>query len=283
MGKSPDAFRTISEVAEWLDRPAHVLRFWESKFSQIKPVKRAGGRRYYRPQDMLLLGGIKKLLHDEGMTIKGVQKVLREHGVKHVADLSDPLDDTFAYDAPGYPHGTDASAGSSIDVPEDTPQGARVLTFPREGQPQQPATKEKSKIRPVEAEAETAAPPAPAPQAPDEAQDTPAPVAEKHAPTPSEADRPQDAVVADDTVTTQEAPAQTSRAAQPPTPPVDTPSRPAPAPSAPTPSEGARPSSLCATIAALKAPIDAKNSARVRTLLDQLIALYAPTEYARKE
>ncbi|MEJ6477791.1 MAG: MerR family transcriptional regulator [Octadecabacter sp.] len=86
MSKSREAFRTISEVATWLDTPAHVLRFWESKFSQIKPVKRAGGRRYYRPDDMALLGGIKTLLHDEGMTIKGVQKLLREQGVGHVAD-----------------------------------------------------------------------------------------------------------------------------------------------------------------------------------------------------
>jgi DNA-binding transcriptional MerR regulator len=92
MTKSPDAFRTISEVAEWLDRPTHVLRFWESKFTQVKPIKRAGGRRYYRPEDMLLLGGIKKLLHDDGMTIKGVQKMLREQGVAHVAELSQPLD-----------------------------------------------------------------------------------------------------------------------------------------------------------------------------------------------
>ena len=71
MRKSPDAFRTISEVADWLDVPTHVLRFWESRFSQIKPVKRAGGRRYYRPNDMLLIGGIKKLLHEDGMTIRG--------------------------------------------------------------------------------------------------------------------------------------------------------------------------------------------------------------------
>lgn len=92
MTKSPDAFRTISEVAEWLDRPAHVLRFWESKFTQVKPIKRAGGRRYYRPEDMMLLGGIKRLLHDDGMTIKGVQKMLREQGVKHVAEMSQPLD-----------------------------------------------------------------------------------------------------------------------------------------------------------------------------------------------
>jgi resuscitation-promoting factor RpfA len=87
MSKSADAFRTISEVAEWLDTPAHVLRFWESKFTQVKPVKRAGGRRYYRPGDMRLLGGIKKLLHDDGMTIKGVQKILREQGIRHVSSL----------------------------------------------------------------------------------------------------------------------------------------------------------------------------------------------------
>lgn len=97
MPKSRDAFRTISEVAEWLDTPAHVLRFWESKFSQVKPVKRAGGRRYYRPADMELLGGIKRLLHDDGMTIKGVQKVLREQGVRHVAALaSQPVDEDAA-------------------------------------------------------------------------------------------------------------------------------------------------------------------------------------------
>lgn len=91
MDKSPDAFRTISEVAEWLGVQAHVLRFWESKFSQVKPVKRAGGRRYYRPADMKLLGGIKKLLHDDGLTIKGVQKILKQQGVAHVAALSREL------------------------------------------------------------------------------------------------------------------------------------------------------------------------------------------------
>lgn len=92
MSKSADAFRTISEVAEWLDLPTHVLRFWESKFSQIKPVKRAGGRRYYRPRDMQLIGGLKKLLHDDGMTIRGAQKLLKENGVQHVIDLSPPLE-----------------------------------------------------------------------------------------------------------------------------------------------------------------------------------------------
>lgn len=93
MPKSKDAFRTISEVAEWLNVQPHVLRFWESKFSQVRPVKRAGGRRYYRPSDMLLIGGIKQLLHDDGMTIKGVQKLLREKGVKEISKLSRAIDD----------------------------------------------------------------------------------------------------------------------------------------------------------------------------------------------
>ena len=96
--KSPDAFRTISEVADWLGVPTHVLRFWESRFSQVKPVKRAGGRRYYRPADMALLGGIRKLLHEDGMTIRGVQKLLREEGVKHVSDLSPALDEAAMLD-----------------------------------------------------------------------------------------------------------------------------------------------------------------------------------------
>ncbi len=84
MQKAPDAFRTISEAAEMLDVPQHVLRFWETRFSQIRPMKRAGGRRYYRPQDIDLLRGIRRLLYDEGYTIKGVQKILREHGMAHV-------------------------------------------------------------------------------------------------------------------------------------------------------------------------------------------------------
>ncbi|GAB4268178.1 MAG: MerR family transcriptional regulator [Pararhodobacter sp.] len=91
MKKAPDAFRTISEVSEILDTPAHVLRFWESKFYQIKPVKRAGGRRYYRPDDVALINGIRILLQDQGMTIRGVQRVLHEQGVKHVASLGGPL------------------------------------------------------------------------------------------------------------------------------------------------------------------------------------------------
>lgn len=84
MEKSPDAFRTISEVAEDLDLPQHVLRFWETRFVQIKPMKRGGGRRYYRPDDIELLKGIRKLLYDQGYTIKGVQKLLKQNGIKFV-------------------------------------------------------------------------------------------------------------------------------------------------------------------------------------------------------
>lgn len=80
MRKSAEAFRTISEVAEDLDVPKHVLRFWEIKFPQIRPMKRGGGRRYYRPADVELLSGIRALLHNDGYTIKGVQKILKEQG-----------------------------------------------------------------------------------------------------------------------------------------------------------------------------------------------------------
>ncbi|MFN4142938.1 MerR family transcriptional regulator [Aestuariivirga sp.] len=83
--KSPDAFRTISEAAEELDVPQHVLRFWETRFTQIKPMKRAGGRRYYRPADVELLKGIRGLLYKEGYTIRGVQKILKEDGAGYVA------------------------------------------------------------------------------------------------------------------------------------------------------------------------------------------------------
>lgn len=87
MDKSADAFRTISEVAEDLDLPQHVLRFWETRFTQIKPLKRGGGRRYYRPADVDLLKGIRHLLYDQGFTIKGVQKLLRENGVQFAVAL----------------------------------------------------------------------------------------------------------------------------------------------------------------------------------------------------
>lgn len=85
MDKSPDAFRTISEVAEELDLPQHVLRFWETRFAQIKPMKRGGGRRYYRPQDVDLIKGIRAMLYDQGYTIKGVQKLLKDNGNQFIA------------------------------------------------------------------------------------------------------------------------------------------------------------------------------------------------------
>ncbi|HEY0650911.1 MerR family transcriptional regulator [Phenylobacterium sp.] len=84
MAKGPDAFRTISEAADELHVPQHVLRFWETKFTFIKPMKRAGGRRFYRPTDIAVLRGVRRLLHDEGYTIKGVQKLHREHGVRRL-------------------------------------------------------------------------------------------------------------------------------------------------------------------------------------------------------
>lgn len=84
MAKGPEAFRTISEAADELNVPQHVLRFWETKFSFIRPMKRAGGRRFYRPQDIAVLRGVRRLLHDEGYTIKGVQKLHREQGLRRL-------------------------------------------------------------------------------------------------------------------------------------------------------------------------------------------------------
>ncbi len=89
MEKAPEAFRTISEVAAELDIPQHVLRFWETRFAQIKPMKRSGGRRYYRPDDIDLLKGIRRLLYGEGYTIRGVQRILKEHGIGSVQRLAD--------------------------------------------------------------------------------------------------------------------------------------------------------------------------------------------------
>jgi DNA-binding transcriptional MerR regulator len=91
--KGPDAFRTISEVADDLDLPQHVLRFWETRFGQIKPLKRGGGRRYYRPDDVDLLRGIRHLLYGEGYTIRGVQQILREQGVRHVQSIGQSVEE----------------------------------------------------------------------------------------------------------------------------------------------------------------------------------------------
>lgn len=166
--KSPDAFRTISEVADWLGVPTHVLRFWESRFSQVKPVKRAGGRRYYRPADMELLGGICHLLHEDGLTIRGVQKMLREHGVKHVSEMSRDLDD-MAQKSPDATNVINLEATSpaketadTIDA-DDTPPPPQPAALPvsdarpqdaKDDQPEAGNTKEPASENPIETVAE---------------------------------------------------------------------------------------------------------------------------------
>jgi DNA-binding transcriptional MerR regulator len=111
MDKSPEAFRTISEVAEDMDLPQHVLRFWETRFPQIKPLKRGGGRRYYRPDDVELLRAIKQLLYGEGYTIKGVQKLLREQGGAALARSAarEPPDEAAVRGVENTPPGADVS------------------------------------------------------------------------------------------------------------------------------------------------------------------------------
>ncbi len=119
MDKGPDAFRTISEVAESMDLPQHVLRFWETRFPQIKPLKRGGGRRYYRPDDVDLLRAIKRFLYDEGYTIKGVQKMLKEQGA---ASLS------RAAVAPETPRPAPATPPSArIDPPLHRPEAVEPV------------------------------------------------------------------------------------------------------------------------------------------------------------
>lgn len=110
MEKSPDAFRTISEVAEDLDLPQHVLRFWETRFTQIKPMKRGGGRRYYRPLDVELIKGIRHMLYDQGYTIKGVQKLLRENGNQFLIAIGNG--DVAAVEAIAQRKQAEAAAGA---------------------------------------------------------------------------------------------------------------------------------------------------------------------------
>ena len=119
--KAPDAFRTISEVADELDLPQHVLRFWESRFRDIKPMKRGGGRRYYRPDDVDLLRGIRHLLYGEGYTIRGVQRILREQGAKFVQAV-------WLEGAPQPPHGASEDEEFVDDV-------AAPKTMPVDGEP----------------------------------------------------------------------------------------------------------------------------------------------------
>ncbi len=114
MDKSADAFRTISEAAGDLDVPQHVLRFWETRFSQIKPMKRGGGRRYYRPEDMELLRAIRRLLYGEGYTIKGVQRILKEQGARAVISMRAGAEISAAETAisPAQPSVNDEPAGT---------------------------------------------------------------------------------------------------------------------------------------------------------------------------
>jgi DNA-binding transcriptional MerR regulator len=190
MDKSPEAFRTISEVAEALETPAHVLRFWESRFPQIRPVKRAGGRRYYRPSDVALLAGIKRLLHDEGMTIRGVQKILREQGIRHVSGLAEetsPEEEALEAamagrldDEPGLPpEQVEDETAAALEAALDDQRGV-VLPFAPPEPAEAPAAEQPADV---------------APEAPAQpAEDTPAPVVEEPpveaAETPSVAEPP---------------------------------------------------------------------------------------------
>jgi DNA-binding transcriptional MerR regulator len=138
MDKSPEAFRTISEVAEALDVPPHVLRFWETRFTQVKPVKRGGGRRYYRPEDVRLLRGIRGLLYDDGMTIKGVQKILRERGIRHVIGLGTPSGTEAAAPPPAVPAAPAAAGSGATARPQsdlfEAPAGVLVAPAPAQAQ-----------------------------------------------------------------------------------------------------------------------------------------------------
>ena len=116
MEKAPDAFRTISEVAADLNVPQHVLRFWESRFSEIKPMKRGGGRRYYRPEDIELLRRIRTLLYRDGYTIKGVQKLLRSPGVRAVSPEEMPAELAAAPEPTAAPPAAEAAAPPVLDA-----------------------------------------------------------------------------------------------------------------------------------------------------------------------
>lgn len=142
MDKSPEAFRTISEAADELSLPQHVLRFWETRFSHIRPLKRGGGRRYYRPDDVLLLKGIKYLLYDQGFTIKGVQRILKDQGVRQVvaigqAESLDGMTDVIEVlslpDAASNPSLGEADRRKLNDVLKTLLECKRTLDLAREG------------------------------------------------------------------------------------------------------------------------------------------------------
>lgn len=139
-GKSEAAFRTISEVAEELDVPQHVLRFWETKFTQIRPMKRGGGRRYYRPEDVVLLQRIRALLYDDGLTIKGVQKLLREKGVKALVGDMAALPASLAdMESAAAALEDDRSPSLPFDTPAASPPSSATVTLAADPAPQPPA------------------------------------------------------------------------------------------------------------------------------------------------
>jgi len=147
LNKAPDAFRTISEVADELDLPQHVLRFWESRFPHIKPMKRGGGRRYYRPEDIDLLRGIRRLLYGDGYTIRGVQRILREQGVRTVQSVGQgqaanllvpPRDD--AHDAEDEPNGRPAALEFSSHLHSAISEAAEDETEEQESDERPPAS-----------------------------------------------------------------------------------------------------------------------------------------------
>ena len=128
-GKSASAFRTISEVVGELDVPQHVLRFWESKFIQVRPMKRGGGRRYYRPEDVDLLRSIRELLYTDGYTIKGVQKLLREGGAKAVAERREGDAAAASVEPAPIPRPGPALAADTSEARTAAPDGAEVETL----------------------------------------------------------------------------------------------------------------------------------------------------------
>jgi DNA-binding transcriptional MerR regulator len=261
MGKSADAFRTISEVAEWLGIPTHVLRFWESKFSQVKPVKRAGGRRYYRPSDMLLLGGIKKLLHDDGMTIKGVQKILRKDGIASVAKHSQPLDDVTAAEY--------SEAAENTSPHSASPTQEQITEFKSDSPPP---------LTPAGPEDEPASVPAPAPD--------PAPVpAPAPEPAPAPAPAPEPAPVPAPAPEPAPVPAPAPEPAPVPAPAPEPAPVPAPAPEpAPVPAPAPRKISvpddpddtlaakpgLLSQLASLPRPLAPEAAAKLAPIIDRL-------------
>jgi DNA-binding transcriptional MerR regulator len=166
LDKAPDAFRTISEVADELDIPQHVLRFWETRFAQIRPMKRGGGRRYYRPDDVDLLRGIRHLLYGEGYTIRGVQRILRDQGVRFVQGVwqAGAVQPTRHADDDREEEAADAAPAEPAAAPGR--RGGLFGLLPGRGEePSQPATEPEPEPAPQRREPSVAPPTVAAPAA----------------------------------------------------------------------------------------------------------------------